>query len=388
MSLPATPEGAAAPAPSPRGGALPQTADYGALLCAARPLIDLRAPVEFARGAFPAAHNLPLMSDAERAQVGRCYKERGQQAAIALGHELVGGATREARIEAWVDFARRHPQGALYCARGGLRSQIVQQWLAEAGVVYPRVIGGYKALRGFLLGELQRLAEGLRFHVVTGPTGSGKTHFLNSLPRAIDLEGLAHHRGSAFGAYLEEQPTPIDFENRLALALLDAQARHADAPVYLEDESRLIGRLALPPALHARIPPAPYVELQLDFAERVDGVLADYVLDLGRRYAQAYGERGPAEHEARLLGDLSRIRKRLGGAREQQVAALLREAFAAQARAGELDGHRAWIGLLLRDYYDPMYAYQAGRRAGPCLVRGRPEAVRAWVLAQGTAGAR
>ena len=95
-----------------------------------RPLIDLRAPIEFAQGAFASAINLPLMSDEERAQVGLCYKEQGQSAAIALGHRLVSGALREARIEAWLTQIRQHPDILLYCFRGGLRSQTVQAWQA------------------------------------------------------------------------------------------------------------------------------------------------------------------------------------------------------------------------------------------------------------------
>ena len=99
------------------------------------PMMDVRAPVEFARGAFPGVVNLPLMNDAERQAVGTCYKQQGQQAAIELGHRLVSGALKTERIAAWARFAQAHPDGLLYCFRGGLRSQIVQQWLeTEAGI--------------------------------------------------------------------------------------------------------------------------------------------------------------------------------------------------------------------------------------------------------------
>ena len=116
------------------------------------PMMDVRAPVEFGQGAFPGVVNHPLMNDDERQQVGTCYKQKGQDAAIALGHQLVSGATKQQRIEAWAGFAQAQPQGVLYCFRGGLRSQIVQQWLkSEAGISYPRVVGGYKAMRTFLI---------------------------------------------------------------------------------------------------------------------------------------------------------------------------------------------------------------------------------------------
>lgn len=114
------------------------------------PMMDVRAPVEFAKGAFPGVLNLPLMNDEERQKVGTCYKQRGQEAAIALGHSLVSGEIKNGRIAAWAAFAKVHPHGVLYCFRGGLRSQITQQWLqSEVGIAYPRVIGGYKAMRTF-----------------------------------------------------------------------------------------------------------------------------------------------------------------------------------------------------------------------------------------------
>jgi tRNA 2-selenouridine synthase len=150
----------------------PDTADYRALFLADAPMADLRAPGEFAHGAFPEAHSLPLMTDEERAEVGTCYKRKGQQAAIELGHRLVSGEIRAARLAQWVDFARRHPDGYLYCFRGGLRSQTVQQWLREAGIAYPLVRGGYKAMRRFLLDELERSLSGAEIILISGKTGS------------------------------------------------------------------------------------------------------------------------------------------------------------------------------------------------------------------------
>lgn len=109
--------------------------DYRQIFLSGLPLMDARAPVEFHKGAFPGAVNLPLMNDIERQKVGTCYKVHGQQAAIELGHKLVCGAIKEERIAAWAAFARANPEGYLYCFRGGLRSQITQQWLREeAGI--------------------------------------------------------------------------------------------------------------------------------------------------------------------------------------------------------------------------------------------------------------
>jgi len=121
--------------------------DYRAILAADTPLIDVRAPVEFTQGAMPAAINLPLMNNDERAAVGTCYKRQGPEAALALGHRLVSGETREQRLEAWRAACLAQPHGYLCCARGGQRSHIVQSWLQAAGVDYPLIRGGYKALR-------------------------------------------------------------------------------------------------------------------------------------------------------------------------------------------------------------------------------------------------
>ena len=149
--------------------------DYRDIFLNDRPMMDARAPVEFNKGAFPGVINLPLMNDHERQRVGTCYKQHGQQAAIVLGHQLVSGAVKAERIQAWADFAQAHPDGLLYCFRGGLRSQIVQQWLKdEAGIDYPRVGGGYKAMRTFLLDTLDQAVTQCDFVLLGGMTGTGK----------------------------------------------------------------------------------------------------------------------------------------------------------------------------------------------------------------------
>ena len=135
----------------------PAVDDFRALFLDGRALLDVRAPVEFAKGAFPGAVNVPLLTDAERHEVGVRYKRRGQDAAIALGAELVDERERSDRVARWQAFAEAHPDGALYCFRGGLRSRITRHWLAEAGVELPLVTGGYKAMRAFLIAELARL---------------------------------------------------------------------------------------------------------------------------------------------------------------------------------------------------------------------------------------
>ncbi len=357
--------------------ALPETSDYRQLFLADTPFLDLRSPGEFAHGSFPTSTNLPLMSNEERAQVGTCYKQRGQAAAIALGHELVSGAERERRIADWSEFARKHPGGSLYCWRGGLRSQTVQQWLAEAGIVYPRVVGGYKALRRFLLEELERSLQTAPLVLISGRTGTGKTRVVAALDNALDLEGLARHRGSSFGHLPEAQPSQIDFENALSIQFLQLLQR-GKRPLVLEDEGRLIGRLSLPENLRQRMQGAPMLVVEESLAERVEVILEDYIVDLGQRYMASEGVvEGPALHRTRLLEGLDRIRKRLGGERHQALRTLMEKAFAQQRASGDIDEHRAWIRALLETYYDPMYSYQLSQRDGKVLFQGcRDEVIR------------
>jgi len=354
---------------------LPETSDYRQLFLADTPFLDLRSPGEFAHGAFPSASNLPLMSNEERAQVGTCYKQQGQAAAIELGHRLVSGAERERRLAAWSDFARNNPAGLLYCWRGGLRSQTVQQWLADAGFVYPRVSGGYKALRRFLLEELERSLQRARLVLISGRTGTGKTRVISALDSALDLEGLARHRGSTFGHLPEAQPSQIDFENALSIGFLRL-LQHGDSPVVLEDEGRLIGRLALPENLRQCMQGAPMLVVEESLAERVEVILEDYIIDLGHRYTASEGAlEGPALHRTRLLEGLDRIRKRLGGERHHAIHTLMEKAFARQRASGDIEEHRAWISALLESYYDPMYSYQLSQRSGRVLFQGRRDAV-------------
>jgi tRNA 2-selenouridine synthase len=211
------------------------TQDYLSILLSDTPLLDVRAPMEFAQGAFPHAKNWPLMNDEERHHVGLTYKQKGQDQAIELGHELVSGHIKQARVAQWVEFAKANPQGYLYCFRGGLRSRISQQWLAEAGIQYPRIIGGYKAMRTFLLESLEQNIDASSFVLVAGFTGCGKTEVMKELTAAIDLEMLAHHRGSSFGKHATDQPVQIDFDNRLAIALLRLSTRGIKK-IALEDE--------------------------------------------------------------------------------------------------------------------------------------------------------
>ncbi|MGY3943688.1 tRNA 2-selenouridine(34) synthase MnmH [Aeromonas tecta] len=362
--------------------ALPQATDLARIFLEDVPLIDLRAPIEFKDGAFPTAINLPLMTDEERAQVGTCFKQQGQAAAIALGHQLVGGDVRAARMEGWLAQLRQQPDALLYCFRGGLRSQTVQQWLADAGVIRPRVAGGYKELRRFLIDTQASASAECGWTVLTGMTGSGKTHMLAQVAQAVDLEGHAHHRGSSFGQLPGGQPSNINFENKLAIELL--KRRHLGEHAFVvEDESRLIGRCALPLNLYDAMCQAPLVVVDVPQEERAEQIRIDYVQDLWQRYLEMYGaEEGWPLFAAYLTDALARLKRRLGDKDHRELDQLMQAALAEQAQSGNTELHLAWIRLLLTRYYDPMYLYQLNNKRERVHFRGDKQACLAFFAEQ------
>ena len=348
----------------------PNTDNYLALFLNDTPMMDLRAPVEFEKGAFPQALNLPLMTNEERHLVGTRYKEQGQDSAIQLGHELVSAETKKQRVQQWLAFAEENPQGYLYCFRGGLRSRTTQQWIKEAGIDYPLITGGYKAMRRFLIDQLERLSQQHDFVVLSGRTGTGKTRFLKTLNNYVDLEGLAHHRGSSFGRMLIPQPSQIDFENSLSIALLKAEHQKT-GPIYLEDESRLIGRCALPLALKERMSNCPLVVLESTLEERVDVVLQDYVIDMTAGFIERDGETlGLESFSQYLFASIERIERRLGSERKNTLLSQMKEALNLQKQHGSFEAHRSWITCLLSEYYDPMYDYQLSKKVERVVLRG------------------
>lgn len=335
-------------------------ADLQSLLACGTPFIDVRSPGEAAKGTVPRAENLPILDDEERHRVGLTYKTSGHDAAEALGYSLVSGEHRERRIARWLAFARQHPEAWIFCWRGGQRSGITQAWLAEAGAPLPRVEGGFKALRHACLDTLSYAPSRLRWRILGGRTGSGKTDLLKTLDTSLDLEGLAAHRGSAFGATATPQPSPVTFENALATAFLqrEATARVTGRDtLVLEDESRTIGRLALPEPWHIQMQRSPLVILDVPMAERCENIIREYVTE-----PQSLGLSAHDLH-SKYTDALQRIERRLGGARRKQVQAALDAGFV----SGD---HRPWVEMLLHHYYDPMYDYQLSRKQDRVLFQG------------------
>lgn len=353
------------------------------------PLLDVRAPEEFLKGAFPCAVNVPLLEDDERRRIGTLYKHTGQAAAIELGHYLVSGEVREARMMRWQEWIRANPQGWLYCFRGGLRSQITQEWLRDAGTPCPRVPGGYKAMRQFLIETIDKVCEERssrtkRFVVIAGRTGSGKTQLLQQIDNGVDLEKLAGHRGSAFGTQVAGQPTQINFENEVAIRLLKLGTQ--DKPVlFIEDESKAIGSLSVPHRLYEVMKQSPIALIQESLQSRTATILNDYICD----NLHDFEKRDPIhafEHFSTWLQlSLSRIQRRLGGDRYEEVMADMQEALRIQSECGETAAHGVWISRLLTDYYDPMYAYQLSKRQHIVEFEGSREEFLVWAQVPATA---
>ena len=354
------------------------TDDYAQIFLNDTPMIDTRAPVEFAKGAFPGSVNLPLMSDQERELVGTCYKRQGQQAAIELGHQLVSGELKQQRVNAWRDFARQHPDGHIYCFRGGLRSHTSRQWMRDAGIEFPLIKGGYKAMRRFLIDFIDTESEQRPLLILSGRTGTGKTRVLDRVTESMDLEGLANHRGSSFGRRVTPQPPLISFENALAINLLKLKHR-ISGPLLIEDESHLIGSLSLPVNFYRAMGRAPIAVLEEPMTLRVDQVKADYVDALATEYVSHFGpEEGLKAYAEYMLASLGRVRKRLGGARYLIIAEQMQAALNQQLVEGETELHRVWIEAMLSQYYDPMYDYQLGKKSERVRFRGCQADVIEW----------
>lgn len=362
------------------------TQDYAQVLLADVPLLDVRAPVEFAQGALPAADNQPLMTDDERVAVGTCYKQSGQQAALALGQELVSGTTREARIATWQAWCKAHPNGYICCARGGLRSHIVQQWLRESGVDFPLVEGGYRALRQYAL-EASVTVLAHPTIIISGNTGCGKTQLVRKMDWGVDLEGLAHHRGSSFGGMLTEQPSQATFENQLAVTLLQKSQLHSEQPGFswvLEDEGAAIGSRHIPLPLRNQMQRADIVVINDPFERRLARLEDEYFRQMAAAFIGQQGEEaGWQAFASYLRHGLSAIRRRLGLENYLRLNGQLEQALVQHRRDNWPAAHLSWLAPLLRDYYDPMYRYQLSKKQPQIRFEGTYEEVQDWLAGHG-----
>lgn len=321
------------------------------------PVLDVRSPGEYTHAHIPAAHSLPLFTDEERKQVGTAYKQQSREAAIKIGLDHFGVKMRK-MVEEVESIVRSQESGVkslqasgselltpdsvlVHCWRGGMRSAAVAWLLDLYGFKVYLLAGGYKAYRKWVLAQFEK---DYHFHIVGGYTGSGKTLLVHELIKqnktVVDLEGLANHKGSAFGA-VDDKPQPAQemFENMLAEALAQsavdsgqcAKDEKVSLPtahcIWLEDESQRIGNLQIPMPLWYTMRKAPVFFIDIPFEERLIYITGDY----GKK-SKEY-----------LKDAILRIQKRLGGLETKNALAFL-----------DADNYKACFGILLT-YYDKWY---------------------------------
>lgn len=323
------------------------------------PVLDVRSPGEYKHAHIPTAYSLPLFTDEERKQVGTVYKQQSREEAIKIGLDFFGVKMRKMVEEAESLFVDRNSltesadtknsqngqrstnNVLIHCWRGGMRSAAVAWLLDMYGFKVYLLNGGYKAYRKWVLSQFEKEYN---FNIIGGYTGSGKTLLLHELANqnkiTIDLEGLANHKGSAFGA-LENIPQPGQemFENMLAenlfvvrCSLNDNTNSHANngqqsTAIFLEDESQRIGNLQIPMSLWYKMRKAPVFFMDIPFEQRLDYITEEY----GKQKKETLSEA------------ILRIQKRLGGLETKNAVQFLEE-----------DNYKECFRILL-SYYDKWY---------------------------------
>jgi len=274
------------------------------------PVVDVRSPLEYAAGHMRGVTNIPLLNNEERVQVGTDYKQKGQREAIKTGFRLVGP-----RLLDIINETEKVGRNIIvHCWRGGMRSNNFCQFVGMAGVKAQPLTGGYKAYRQRAMDSYR---QGFQFRIIGGFTGSGKSDVLRELKRqgaqVIDLEALAHHKGSAFGGLtMPPQPTTEQFQNEL------------------------FEKIFSPAVIWKTMSASPVVEMQVSQDVRLERLVGEY---------------GPAERDA-FLAAMTNVTKKLGG----QNFKLAKE----KLEAGDM---HTTIRLLLT-YYDKAYLNGLERKKG------------------------
>ncbi len=269
-------------------------------------VFDVRSPAEYAHAHFPKAVSLPLFSNAERKEIGTAYKQINKEEAIKIGLTYFGPKMNAIveRVAQELDNANNRTV-LLHCWRGGMRSEAVAWLLGFYGFEVFVLEGGYKMYRNWVLREFSKPHK---LRILSGFTGSGKTEILHELERlnhaVIDLEELAHHKGSAFGGIgMPAQPSNEQFENNLALQLFSYTENNKEAPIWLESESSRIGNVANNHIFFNQMKKAERIHIDIDKKKRLEKIIREYgVLN-----------------KVDLLNAVKRIQKRLGGAATKKV---------------------------------------------------------------------
>lgn len=292
--------------------------------CREIPFFDVRTPAEFEKGHIPGAKNLPLFSNEERAVVGTIYKKQGKEKAVLKGLEFVGPKLADFIKE--VKKQTSSKQIMLYCWRGGMRSASMA-WLFEtAGYSCSTLVGGYKSYRRKILNTLSKPANII---VLGGMTGSGKTEILHQLQKegqqVLDLEGLANHKGSAFGWIGEDaQPSTEQFGNMILWEWLKFDP---DQIIWIEDESHSVGHCFIPEELWVQMRNAPLLSVEVALENRIQRLIKDYTV----------------EDKEALVQSTQKIMKRLGPQNVKLAVELIEE------------GNYYEATKIILSYYDKAY---------------------------------
>ncbi len=303
------------------------------------PIIDVRSPGEFKKGHIPGAINIPLFTNDERAHIGTVYKQQSKDAAIDLGYKYVNP-----KLDDFINSSLRIAPAKnviIHCWRGGMRSRSFAKHLSDNGFNDVRIIiGGYKSYRNQVLNQLGRETP---IKVLGGFTGSGKTYILKELQKLgeqiIDLEGLANHKGSAFGSIGEkEQPSVEQFENDL---YEQWQKLDLTKPVWVEDESHNIGAVRIPMPFYRQIRSSRLFFIDIPKNERAKHLVSEYANC----------------DDVELANSLERISKRIGGLNWKNSVELLK-----QNKYHE-------VALTVLQYYDKAYLKGMNKREGAMVVK-------------------
>jgi len=300
------------------------------------PLIDARSEGEFAQSHIPGACNIPILTNEARIIVGTIYKEKGAIEATLKGFELVGPRFHEIQKSALGKF----PDGKIlvYCWRGGMRSQILSWLLSMVGFEVYRLKGGYKTYRTF---TFEQVRKNWNLLVLGGKTGVGKTRLLKELEtrgeQILDLEALANHKGSAFGAIGQApQPSVEQFENLMSEELAK---KDPEKIIWLENESRRIGKIVLNDHFFDQMAKSPLIDIRKPEADRIQLIKEEY-------------SQLPKEE---LIAAVNRLKKKLGGLRTTKAIEDIIN-----------DNHESWISNMLI-YYDKTYQFDLERHSSDTI---------------------
>jgi len=286
--------------------------------------VDVRCPREYKRGHFSNSFNIPIFSDSEYENLGITYRSKGQNEAILLGKKYVKKSIKNTLSK----FSSiKNKNLIIYCARGGMRSNGMEHIIKKTNYNCYTINRGYKSVRSYTLSTFNQKRNVI---ILAGSTGTGKTQILQEMKlknsNIIDLESLAKHRGSVFGDLgLDKQPSQQQFENNLSFEWINTNPNY---PVFIESESRKIGRVVIPEGIWSHMENGYYIKIDMNFKRRVKNLLNEY------------GHYNKSDLKDRV----ERISTRLGGAETKEAIDFI-----------EKDDLSGFCKLLLNRYYDKLY---------------------------------